>query len=104
MSIEFLLLHPQFPRSVRFCLEGSGQPPGGIEGLDPGRKMSRADREFGLVLSEFRSATWIRFITGNLHVFLTGALEWLQSSQPCACKTSIRFVRESPAANPSAQP
>jgi uncharacterized alpha-E superfamily protein len=68
--VEFLLLHPQFPRSVRFCLEAAADALDAIEGLTPGRKLSEADRELGLVLGELRFRNLDQILTGNLHVFL----------------------------------
>lgn len=70
--VEFLLLHPQFPRSVRFALEAAAAALATIEGLAPGRRLSAADRELGLVLSELRFGDLDQILTGELHVFLSG--------------------------------
>jgi uncharacterized alpha-E superfamily protein len=73
--VEFLLLHPEFPRSVRFCLEGAAAALAAIEGLTPGRKLSEADRELGLVLGELRFRNLDQILTGNLHLFLNSLLK-----------------------------
>jgi uncharacterized alpha-E superfamily protein len=70
--VEFLLLHPQFPRSVRFCLEAAAAALAAIEGTAPGRKLSVADRELGLVLSELRYRDLDKILDSDLHVFLSG--------------------------------
>ena len=44
--VEFLLLHPQFPRSVRFSLQSASEALAAIEGLATGRKLSEADRDW----------------------------------------------------------
>jgi uncharacterized alpha-E superfamily protein len=53
--VEFLLLQPAFPRSVRFALEASARALAAIEG--PGaRGESRADRTLGRLLSDLKFA------------------------------------------------
>lgn len=73
--IGFLLLHPEFPRSVRFCLESSTRALEEIEKLSPGREMSKANRILGRVLNDLRYGELEQILRGNLHVFLSGALE-----------------------------
>jgi uncharacterized alpha-E superfamily protein len=68
--VEFLLLHPHFPRSVRCCLETAATSLAAIEGFTSGRKLSEADRELGLVLSELRFRGVDQIINGRLHDFL----------------------------------
>src|ERR1700722_8990846 len=46
--VEFLLLEPAFPRSVRFCLEAMTQALEAIEGTAGQRELNRADRQLGL--------------------------------------------------------
>ena len=70
--VEFLLLHPQFPRSVRFSLEAAAAALAAIEGLAPGRRLSIADRELGLVLSELRFRELETILADDLHGFLSG--------------------------------
>jgi uncharacterized alpha-E superfamily protein len=70
--VEFLLLHPQFPRSVRFCLQSASEALAAIEGLTTGRKLSEADRELGLVLGDLRYRDIEEIMTKDLHEFLGG--------------------------------
>ena len=49
-----LLLRPDFPRSVRFCLEAAARALTAIEGPAAGRGLGEADRLLGLVLGDLR--------------------------------------------------
>jgi uncharacterized alpha-E superfamily protein len=73
--VEFLLLHPTFPRSVRFSLEAVARALLEIEGAGPGRPASRADRHLGRVLSSLRYAELDQILRGDFHVFLSGVQE-----------------------------
>jgi uncharacterized alpha-E superfamily protein len=73
--VEFLLLHADFPRSVRFCLESAARALMAIEGLSPGRGLSEADRQLGLVLGELKFRELDQILNDDLHAFLGGALE-----------------------------
>lgn len=73
--IEFLLLHPTFPRSLRFCLEAAGQSLTAIIGPLPGRGQAKADRILGRLRSELRFAELEELLGGDLHGFLHNALE-----------------------------
>jgi uncharacterized alpha-E superfamily protein len=73
--VEFLLLHADFPRSVRFCLEAAARALTAIEGLSPGRGLSEADRLLGLVLGELKFRELDQILAGDLHAFLGGVLE-----------------------------
>jgi uncharacterized alpha-E superfamily protein len=73
--VEFLLLHPDFPRSVRFCLEAAARALTAIEQLAPGRGLSKADRVLGLVLGDLRFRELDHILGGDLHAFLAAAQE-----------------------------
>jgi uncharacterized alpha-E superfamily protein len=73
--VEFLLLHPECPRSVRFSLEAAARALRAIEGPGPGRDSSQPDRALGLVLAELRFRDLEEILAGDLHVFLAGVLE-----------------------------
>jgi uncharacterized alpha-E superfamily protein len=68
--VEFLLLEPSFPRSVRFCLEALTQALEAIEGAPAQRELSRADRQLGLILGELKYLTLEQILAGDLRVFL----------------------------------
>lgn len=72
--VEFLLLNPEFPRSVRFCLESIEQALIAIEGLSPNRRPSRTGRMLGQVLGELRFRELDQAMA-DLHGFLGGILE-----------------------------
>jgi uncharacterized alpha-E superfamily protein len=73
--VAFLLLHPSFPRSVRFCLESSARALAEIEGLVPGRGDSPADRVLGRMLCDLRYADLDDILATDLHAFLGSLLE-----------------------------
>jgi uncharacterized alpha-E superfamily protein len=73
--IEFLLLQPSFPRSVRFSLEKAAQALTAIEGPPADRTLSKADHLLGRMLSDLRYAELDQILQGNLHNFLSGLLE-----------------------------
>jgi uncharacterized alpha-E superfamily protein len=73
--VEFLLLHPAFPRSVRFSLEAAARALDAIEGLAPGRGRSRAHRILGRVLRDLEFGEMDQILEGELHQFLTTTLD-----------------------------
>jgi uncharacterized alpha-E superfamily protein len=73
--VEFLLLHPEFPRSVRFSLEAAGRALTAIEGAVPGRGLSKADRLLGQTLADLRFGEVGQLLKGDMHAFLSGLLE-----------------------------
>ena len=68
--VEFLLLHPSFPRSCRFCLEAAARALAAIEGPVPGRGLSKVDRILGQVLSDLKFAELDQILQSDLHTFL----------------------------------
>jgi uncharacterized alpha-E superfamily protein len=75
--VEFLLLEPTFPRSVRFCLEALTLALEAIEGAPAQRELSRADRQLGLMLGELKYLTLDQILARDLHVFLGRLCEQL---------------------------
>jgi uncharacterized alpha-E superfamily protein len=73
--VEFLLLHPSFPRSVRFSLEAAAAALNEIEGVVPGRPVSEADRILGRVLNDLKFGELDQILQGDLHAFLDGLQE-----------------------------
>ena len=72
--VEFLLLHPTFPRSTRFCLEAIVSALTAIEG-PAAHEASTAGRILGRVLSDLRFTELDQILGGDLHSFLGSALE-----------------------------
>jgi uncharacterized alpha-E superfamily protein len=73
--VEFLLLNPTCPRSVRFCLEEASRALTVIEGTMSGEEVSKVSRILGRILSDLRFAELGELLKGDLHVFLGGVLE-----------------------------
>jgi uncharacterized alpha-E superfamily protein len=73
--VEFLLLHPEFPRSVRFALEAAARALAAIEGPASRRGEGKAERILGRVLSDLRFAELDQVLKGDLHAFLVSARE-----------------------------
>jgi uncharacterized alpha-E superfamily protein len=68
--VEFLLLEPTFPRSVRFCLEAMVQALAAIEQASGQRELNKADRQLGLMLGELTYLTLDQILASDLHDFL----------------------------------
>ena len=72
--VEFLLLHPSSPRSVRFALEAAAQALTAVAGGVPGTGLGRAERLLGRVLSDLRYVVLDELADRGLHSFLSTAL------------------------------
>jgi uncharacterized alpha-E superfamily protein len=70
--MDLLLLSPDFPRSVRFCLEAAAQALTVIEGTAPSRGLSQPDRLLGLMLAELKFRDLNQILGDDLHGFLSG--------------------------------
>jgi uncharacterized alpha-E superfamily protein len=68
--VEFLLLQPRFPRSVRFSLEQAANALTQIGGSAAGERESEADRILGRVLSDLRYCDLRQFSPAELPQFL----------------------------------
>lgn len=73
--IEFLLLHGEFPRSVRFSLESAARALESLEGRPAERGELRADRILGRVISDLRFAEVETLLARGLHEYLQSVLE-----------------------------
>jgi uncharacterized alpha-E superfamily protein len=89
--VEFLLLEPLFPRSVRFCLESLVRSLESIEGACGQRLLNKADRLLGLMLSSLKYLTLEQILAGDLHDFLSTLVDQLfQVSQAVQERYSLR--------------
>jgi uncharacterized alpha-E superfamily protein len=73
--VEFLLLHPTSPRSVRFCLDAAAQALAAIGPPGTDRAAGKADRLLGRVLSELQYADMDQILHTDRHVFMSSVLE-----------------------------
>jgi uncharacterized alpha-E superfamily protein len=73
--LEFLLLHPTFPRSVRFSLESAATALAQIERPAAGRSLSPADRILGRVINDLKYLEVDQLVDSDLHSLLRGVLE-----------------------------
>jgi len=68
--VEFLLLHPTSPRSVRFCLEAAAQALAAVGSSGRGK----AERVLGRVLADMKFLELEDVLRHDLHGFLAGVL------------------------------
>lgn len=73
--VEFLLIEPLFPRSVRFCLERLTSSLEAIEGPAGRRELTRADRLLGLMRAELTYRPLGQIMADDLHGFLSGLID-----------------------------
>jgi uncharacterized alpha-E superfamily protein len=73
--IEFLLMDPTFPRSVRFCLEEAAAALAAIEAPVGGyRGETVVDKAVGKALADLRYTDLPQLLAGDFHAFLAGLL------------------------------
>ncbi len=68
--VEFLLLDPEFPRAVRFCLDHARQSLHAISGTPMGSFRSSAERHLGLLCSDLAYARVDEIIDAGLHEYV----------------------------------
>lgn len=73
--VEFLLLHADFPRSVRFCLEASLRAVEVIRGASSASGLSKAERLLNRILSDLRYGEMDQLLGNDLHGFLTALMD-----------------------------
>jgi uncharacterized alpha-E superfamily protein len=73
--LDFLLLHPTFPRSVRFSFEAAAEALTTVSGGASGQGLGRADRLLGRVLADLKFVELEQVLAEDLHEFLHGILE-----------------------------
>ncbi len=68
--VEFLLLDPDFPRSVRFCLNAALESLRAISGTPPGLVRNEAERALGRICSALTFTSASEIISQGLHEYL----------------------------------
>lgn len=84
--IEFLLLHPTFPRSARFCLEEAAKALAAINTYTGGVGTGPADRMLGRVLADLRYTDPGEVMRRDFHALATELL--------MRCNTASRLIQE----------
>jgi uncharacterized alpha-E superfamily protein len=72
--LEFILLQPELPRSIRFCFESLSRGLAGIDGREFGLGDSVLDKTLGRALGDLRYADLDQLLKGDLNAFLAGML------------------------------
>lgn len=70
--VEFLLLDPEFPRSVHFCLAGAEESLHAISGTPRGTFRNPAEQRLGQLRSELAYVRAEELLAEGLHQFLDG--------------------------------
>lgn len=68
--VQFLLLDPEFPRAIRFCLDRSREALHAISGTPIGSFKTPAERYLGLLCSDLTFASVQEVIDSGLHEYL----------------------------------
>jgi uncharacterized alpha-E superfamily protein len=69
---EFLILAPEFPRAIRYCLIKAADSLHAISGSEPGLYQNLAEKRLGRLQSELAYADLDEIMSGGLHEFLDG--------------------------------
>lgn len=85
--VEFILLDPQFPRSVRFCLRTAVQSLYEITGTPIGSFTNEAEQRLGHTCAEIDFAPVAAFIDGGLHESLDALQSKLNRIDDCIYNT-----------------
>ena len=67
---EFLILHGEFPRSIRFCVNQLNDALHSVSGCEPGYFSNEAERLCGMLRSNLNYATIAAIFETGLHQFL----------------------------------
>lgn len=74
---EFLICHAEFPRSIRFCVDGLDRMLHEISGTEEGHFANEPERLSGLLRSQLDYATVDGIFRSGLHEYLDGVQERL---------------------------
>lgn len=68
--VEFLLLDPEFPRAVRYCVRRAEESLRAITGSSPGTYLNPAEQRLGRLRAELDFASTSEIMSRGLHEFL----------------------------------
>ena len=80
---DFLLLDPQFPRTVRFCLSAADDSLHAITATPPGTFSCPSEQQLGRLRSELDFAQTDSILSEGLHQFLDGLQRRMNSVDDC---------------------
>jgi uncharacterized alpha-E superfamily protein len=69
---EFLILNPNFPRAIRYCLIKAEDSLHAIAGSESDRHNNLAEKRLGRLRSEMDYIDLVEILSGGLHEFLDG--------------------------------
>jgi len=96
--VEFLILHPSFPRSIRFSVDHLDRMLHRISGGSPLSFTNEAERMSGLLRSTIDYAKVETIIENGLHQYLDGIQLGLSDIAGALAKTYCEWLEETPAA------
>jgi uncharacterized alpha-E superfamily protein len=70
--VEFLILNPNFPRAIRYCLIKAEDSLHAIAGSESGRHHNIAERRLGRLRSEMDYTEMAEILSSGLHEFVDG--------------------------------
>jgi len=70
--VEFLILNPNFPRAIRYCLIKAEDSLHAIAGSEGGQRHNLAERQLGRLRSEMDYVEMADILSGGLHEFVDG--------------------------------
>ncbi len=91
---KFLLVHPEFPYSVRYSIERMHEALISIIAQSSGRQRSRIERIIGRLHASLAYTPVAELLSGDLHAFLNGVLEQCRALHAAVHETYIDYPIE----------
>lgn len=91
---KFLLVHPEFPYSVRYSVERMQESLTSIIAHSSGRQRARIERIIGRLYASLAYTPVSELLSGDLHTFLNGVLEQCRGLHAAVHETYIDYPIE----------
>ena len=91
---KFLLVHPEFPYSVRYSIERMHESLLAIIAQSSGRQRARIERIIGRLRASLAYTPVAELLSGDLHAFLNGVLEQCRALHAAVHETYIDYPIE----------
>jgi uncharacterized alpha-E superfamily protein len=91
---KFLLVHPEFPYSVRYSVERMQESLMSIVAQSTGRQRARIERIMGRLHAPLAYTPVSELLSGDLHAFLNGVLEQCRALHAAVHETYIDYPIE----------